>query len=64
MRFITDHGIIKATVQKRLTERYVNTNIRNTTGGSMRATILTYAIILTKANRAAVSMMAKGSIVA
>ena len=30
----------------------------------MRATILPYAIILTKACRAAVSMMAKGSIVA
>ena len=29
----------------------------------MRATILPYAIILTKAHRAAVSMMAKGSIV-
>ena len=30
----------------------------------MRATILPYVIILTKAHRAAVSMMAKGSIVA
>ena len=30
----------------------------------MRATILPEAIILTKAHRAAVSMMAKGSIVA
>ena len=30
----------------------------------MRAIIVPYAIILTKAHRAAVSMMAKGSIVA
>ena len=30
----------------------------------MRATILTFAIILIKAHRAAVSMMAKGCIVA
>ena len=30
----------------------------------MRATILLYAIIMTKAHRAAVSMMAEGSIVA
>ena len=33
-------------------------------GGSMRATILPKAIILTKARRAAFNMMAKGSIVA
>ena len=32
-------------------------------GGSMRITILPWAIILTKTHRAAVSMMAKGSIV-
>ena len=33
-------------------------------GGSTQATILPYAIILTKAHRAAVSIMAKGCIVA
>ena len=33
-------------------------------GGSMRATILPYGILLIKAPRAAVSMMAKGCIVA
>ena len=33
-------------------------------GGSMRATILPLAIILTKAHRATVSIMAKGCIVA
>ena len=33
-------------------------------GGSIRATILPHAIILTKAHRAAVSILAKGSIVA
>ena len=33
-------------------------------GGSMRVTILPYAVILTKAWRVAVSMMAKGRIVA
>ena len=38
------------------------TTIKEKRGGSMRATILPWAIILTKAHRAAVSMMAKGSI--
>ena len=33
-------------------------------GGSMRATILPYAIILTKVQRATVSIMTKGCIVA
>ena len=40
------------------------TNIRNPRGGSFKATILPKAIILTKAHRAAVSMMVNGSIVA
>ena len=42
-------------------ECVLSTNIR---GGSMRATILPMTIVLTKAHRAAVSIMAKGCIVA
>ena len=41
-----------------------NTKIKHRGGGSMRATILPSAVILTKAHRAAVNMMAKGCIVA
>ena len=57
--FVYNHSIVMVTL---IYIRIYITNVRNT-GGSMTATILPQAIILTKAYRTAVSMIAKGCIV-